>query len=266
MYESHFGLDRRPFGETALASAYVPLPSRDAALRRLRYGLERGLGPALLHGAPGTGKTLAASRLAAEMAAPVVHLTFPALSPADLLAHLAEEFGGAVGAPTTSSALRRLREALADLAARGRRPLLIVDEAQLIQDPATFESLRLLLNFQSGGPPDLSLLIVGTSDVVPRLLEAMHDRLAARSHLPALTRSESAAYVEGRLAAAGARGPLFEPQALADLHQAALGIPRRLNHIADLGLLIAYAEGAATVGPRIAAVAAREFAADSLAA
>ena len=34
MYEAHYGLAARPFGETTLAAAYVPLPSREAALRR----------------------------------------------------------------------------------------------------------------------------------------------------------------------------------------------------------------------------------------
>jgi hypothetical protein len=42
VYEAHYGLDQRPFGETVAASAYLALPSRDACLRRLRYGLEHG--------------------------------------------------------------------------------------------------------------------------------------------------------------------------------------------------------------------------------
>ncbi len=267
MYEAHYGLEQRPFGETALATAYVPLPSRDAALRRVRYGLEHGLGPALLYGGPGSGKTLAASRLAAEIGAPTVHLTFPAMPAADLPIHPAEELGGGpVDAPSMASALRRLREALADFAARGARPLLIVDEAQLIQDASVFECLRLLLNFQSGGLPELSLLLVGTGEVVLQLPGPFQDRLAARSLLPPLPEAESAAYVRGRLDAAGASGPLFTAEALAELHRAALGVPRRLNHLADLGLLIAYAEGKPLVDPRIVSIAAREFRSDPLAA
>lgn len=266
MYESHYGLRDRPFGETALASAYVALPSRDAALRRLRYGLEYGQGPALLHGAPGVGKSLVASRLAADMAAAVVHLTYPAMTDVDLLVHLAEEFGGTpVEPPTAASALRRLREALGDLAAAGRRPLLVVDEAQAIPE-GSFEALRLLLNFQADGAPALALVLVGAGDVAWRIPATLLDRLAARCPLPPLTLSETAAYVAGRLDAAGAREPLFAPEALAALHHAALGVPRRLNHVADLALLIAFAEGAPIVDARIVGVAAREFQGDPLAA
>jgi len=266
VYESHYGLRDRPFGETALASAYVALPSRDAALRRLRYGLEYGQGPALLHGAPGVGKSLVASRLAADMAAAVVHLTCPAMSAADLNVHLAEEFGGGpVEPPATAAGVRRLREALGELVADGRRPLLVVDEAQSVPEDS-FEVLRLLLNFQVDGAPALALVLVGSGEVAWRLPAALLDRLAARSPLPPLTLSETAAYVAGRLDAAGASRPLFAPEANAALHHAALGVPRRLNHVADLALLIAFADGAPIVDARIVGVAAREFQGDPLAA
>jgi hypothetical protein len=50
VYEAHYGLEHRPFGETVSPASYVALPTRDAALRRLRYGIEHGLGPAVLYG------------------------------------------------------------------------------------------------------------------------------------------------------------------------------------------------------------------------
>jgi type II secretory pathway predicted ATPase ExeA len=267
VYEDHFGLKARPFGESTDPAGYIALPSRDAALRRLRYGLEHGHGPALLFGPPGSGKTLIARRLAMELGMMPLHLAFPALPAPDLLIMLVEELGGALAEPLSqAAAVRRLRDQLASAARTGHRPLLIVDEAHVISDPATFEFLRLLLNFATLGPPDLGLLLVGTAELLLQLPSALADRVKARSLLGPLSEEESAAYVLGRLAAAGADSPLFSSEALAALHRNADGLPRRLDHLADLSLLVAYAEEHTQADARAVAIAAREFQLESVAA
>ena len=267
MYETHFGLERRPFDETVNPSAYVALPGHEGVLRRLQYALEQGRGPAVSFGAPGSGKTLLARRLSSQWAGPVVHVTFPALPAADLLAHLAEEFGSLPSPPASlTESVRQLRGQLAATVAQGQHPLLVVDEAHLIDQSSTFEALRLLLNFATDGSPDLSLLLVGSAETLLDLPSTLADRLVARCLVAPLTESEASTYISGRLAAAGARSPLFVPAALPALHRAASGLPRRLNHIADLALLIAYAQDLALVDERTIAIAAREFHHDGIAA
>ena len=231
--------------------------------------MEQGGGPALLVGPSGAGKTLLARALGADLgAARTVHLTFPVMPAADLVAWLADELGppGSGSMAGWNASIRRLRAGLAAAAARGERPFLIVDEAHLIEDPATFEALRLVLNFATLGPPDLALLLVGAPEPVANLPPALADRLAARSFLGALTLTESSSYVLGRLRVAGAARPLFDPPALQELHGAAEGSPRRLNRLADLALLIAYAEGRDLVEPASVLAAARESPFDLLAA
>ncbi len=270
MYETHYGLSRRPFGETVDPSTYVPLASHEVVLRRLRYALEQSRGPAVLYGPPGSGKTLLARRLSGQLGRPAVHVTFPALPAAELVGLLAEELGELPGPPASlGEALRTLRGRLAAMAVQGRRPLLVVDEAHTIRDPASFEALRLLLNFATDGSPDLALLLVGGSEVLFDFPAGLADRLAARCLAGSLSESESSAYVLGRIAAArrSATGPdPFAPGALAALHLAAGGLPRRLGRLADLALLIAYARDLPSVNEETIAIAAREFPHDLIAA
>ena len=271
MYESHFGLRASPFRETVDPAAYLPLASREAALRRLRYGLEHGGGPVLAFGPAGGGKTILARRLGGLPGWRPLFCTFPALPAADLLEFLADELAVVgIGGPRPSaglgSAIRRLRDALKAASRRGARRLLIVDDAHLITDPEAFEALRLLLNFGEGGTPDLGLVLVAATELLLRLPPALEDRLAARALVKALDLDESASYVEGRLWMAGARRPLFEPDALELLAKLGDGLPRRLNRLADLALLVAAGRERARAGPEEVMIAARELAPEGLAA
>ncbi|WP_422925166.1 ExeA family protein [Singulisphaera sp. PoT] len=265
MYESHFGLERRPFSETVHPSAYIPITSRESVVRRVRYGLEQGQGPVLIFGPPGSGKTLISRVISQELGGASAHVTFPALPPLELLKLLAQELGVEIGDDASpASALRRLRDWLSGCSARGIRPLLVVDEAHLIEDVMAFETLRLLLNFATQGPSDLALLLVGGAEALLRMPPSLMDRLSARCLLGAFTESESASYVMGQLEAAGATSPLFDSESLAILHRAADGLPRRLNRLADLALLIAYAEGHSVADGHAVAIASREFELDPM--
>jgi type II secretory pathway predicted ATPase ExeA len=260
VYEAHFGLTTRPFAETVSATAYVPLPSRDAVLRRLRYALEHGDGPAVLYGTTGAGKTILARRLVMEMPGTAVHIGFPSLPAADLLTYIALEFGcPPAPPPPLHAAVRHLRNQWSALAARKERPLLILDEAHLIKDVTSFEALRLLLNFCTDGVADARLLLIGSAELLLELPSALGDRLAARCLLGPMSQAESSSYVLARIACAGKTTPLFTPEALVELHRAALGLPRRINRLADLALLIAYAQDHIVVDDLTVNLAAREL-------
>jgi type II secretory pathway predicted ATPase ExeA len=82
--------------------------------------------------------------------------------------------------------------------------------------------------------------------------------VAVRCLLGPLTQDEAATYLTGRLQAAGATRRLFDDDAIRALYLAADGLPRRLNRLADLALLIAYAREQDQPDAETVALAERE--------
>jgi general secretion pathway protein A len=119
-----------------------------------------------------------------------------------------------------------------------------VDEAHLLREPRILRTLRLLLNLEENRRPILSLVLVGQTallTLVERLPE-LDQRLAARCMLRRFKPEETMAYVQHRLAAAGAGRTIFEDGALERIHELTQGVARQINRLCDLALLVGYAE------------------------
>jgi len=263
MYESHWQLDRKPFDSSCDPRFYFPDESRQAALLKLRYAIENRRGGALLAGPSGSGKTLVVGMLRAmlgEAFAPLVHLVFPQMSCEQLLAYLAAELTGApdgLGTPSIQQSIRAIEHYLAENTEHGRHAVVVVDEAHLLGDGRTLEALRLLLNFELAGRHALTLLLVGQPGILPAMdrMSPLEERLGVKCLLRPFTPQETSDYVNHRLKVAGARRPVFEPSALEKLHELTHGIPRRINRLCDLALLIGYAEERTSIqGAQIEAV------------
>ncbi len=250
MYESYWQLKQRPFDNQADPRFYYPSESHQAALLKLRYAIENRRGGALLAGESGAGKTLVANMLRemlSEEFSPLVHVVFPQMSCPELMGYLADELEGCDTTATHTGvpqSVRRIKRFLADNTAAGRHAVLIVDEAHLLDGADTFESLRMLLNFESTGQPGLTLVLTGQTGILPTLerMPQFEERLGVKCLIRSFTERETAAYVAHRLQVAGATRQIIEPDAYPTLHALTHGIARRINRLCDLTLLIGFAE------------------------
>jgi general secretion pathway protein A len=91
----------------------------------------------------------------------------------------------------------------------------------------------------------------------PDMLQ-LSQRITARYHIGPLSKGEVGAYVNHRLAVAGATRKLFPDSTFDKLYRLSKGIPRMINVICDRALLGAYVQGNVVVDNRTLVTAARE--------
>jgi general secretion pathway protein A len=128
--------------------------------------------------------------------------------------------------------------------------LILIDEAQLLDASGSLEPLRLLLNLASECTEAESALTLGLAGNASLLAHvgrhaALEDRVAVRCVLDRFGLNETAAYIWHRLQVAGAeRLDPFTVDAMDAIQELTLGVPRRINRLCDLVLMVGYAQDA----------------------
>lgn len=255
MYEAYWKLRHRPFENAFSEESYYPSESAQGSLLKLRYAVENRRGAALLAGASGLGKTLLARMLLSQLPeqfSPRVHLVVPTLPSEQLWAYLAAQLGAVSQTgytPSLADSLLAIELRLSENTRQGNHAVIVVDEAHLVTEPETLETLRLLTNFETDGQLDLSLMLTGQTELLVRMqrFQAFDSRLAVKCLMQPFPLEETIAYVNHRLRSAGGEQEIFSPEAIERLHLIAGGIPRQINRLCDLALLIGYAEDRPTL-------------------
>ncbi|MEN1680411.1 MAG: AAA family ATPase [Planctomycetota bacterium] len=255
MYEDYWQLRAKPFEPVTSAEGFFPSEAHQGALLKLQYAIDGRRAAAVLSGPSGVGKTLLAQRLIAGFAeqedspiGPIAHLVFPQMAYQDLLAYLAAKLGSADAAGATLSvdeSVRRIENRLRENHDAGRHAVIVLDEAQLLEDTGLLETIRLLLNLGPSPGAWMTLLLVGQMGLLSALARrpALEERLAVKSMLRPLTAAETGDYLRTRLEAVGATREVFEPSAVEMMHCLTGGVPRRIDRLGDLSLVVGYADG-----------------------
>ncbi|HEY8331801.1 MAG TPA: AAA family ATPase, partial [Pseudomonas sp.] len=170
MYLSFFGLGEKPFALTPNTAFLVRLAPYQACLNLLRVALGEGEGFIKVSGEVGTGKTLLCRALLNALSEDdgrwqVAWLPNPGLSPRDLRQALAHELRIADAEHLDDhSLLAALNQRLIELAAEGKRTVLLIDEAQALP-PKTLEALRLLTNLETEHCKLLQVVLFGQPEL-----------------------------------------------------------------------------------------------------
>ncbi len=223
-------------------------PTFQKAQAYMQYALIQGEGIVLVTGEPGIGKTALVARVINEHADH--SLNFNAIecarfSGTDLLNQYAELCEIESDVRTVPALMRELSIHFKEMQKRGKRSVLLLDEAHLLSDDA-LETVRLLSNQQLDGVPLVQIFLVGQPMLRARLLTAeltqLHQRIIATCNIDPLDTEDTEGYVLQQLTAVN-----WNPSSgIADgvfraIHSASLGIPRWINLICNRMMIHAIA-------------------------
>lgn len=269
MYLKHFDLSERPFSITPDPRFLYMSARHREALAHLLYGLGEGGGFVQLTGEVGTGKTTICRCLLEQVPenVDIAMVLNPKVTATELIATVCDELG--VGYDAECSSIKVLVDILnrylLDAYARGRRTVLIIDEAQNLS-AEVLEQVRLLTNLETATQKLLQIILIGQPELRTLLarddMRQLSQRVTARYHLEPISREEADAYIRHRLQICGASKTIFDKRSVDRIHELSGGIPRLINVLCDRALLGAYVEGRSQVDSKVVGKAAREVLAD----
>ncbi|MBW1733838.1 MAG: AAA family ATPase [Deltaproteobacteria bacterium] len=248
MYNAYFGLTENPFALTPDPRFLFMSQRHREALAHLLFGIGERCGFVLLTGEVGTGKTTLCRSLLEQIpeGVEVALVLNPKQTALELVASLCDELS--ISYPAGTESLKVLVDLLnlhlLEIHARGRRTVLIIDEAQNLSADV-LEQIRLLTNLETPTQKLLQILLIGQPELQTIMarpeLRQLSQRITARYHLTPLLLNETTTYIGHRLEVAGCKRRLFTRGALRLVHRLSGGVPRLINTICDRALLGAYA-------------------------
>ncbi len=248
MYTSYFGLKCKPF-ELAPDPEFLLLSgSHKRALLYLNYGISENAGFILVTGEVGTGKTTLIRSMMQKLKSDIkpARINNTRVSSEQLISMINDDFGIEVKGRDKTGMLEDLTGFLIDQFSRGRKSVIIIDEAQNLS-PDLLEEIRLLSNLETDKSKLLQIVLVGQPELMkvlaqPRLRQ-LRQRISISCHIQPLTPDETEEYIFHRLEVAGNRQAVkFQEGAVGLVHKFSRGVPRLINIACDFLMLSAFVE------------------------
>jgi type II secretory pathway predicted ATPase ExeA len=257
-YLEYFGLEMEPFSNAPDARFYFDSDQHSQALVRLMYAVNSNKGLAVLVGGVGTGKTTLARRMLdtldeARYESSMLVMVHSGIDPEWILTRIAMQLGIPEPATDRLAVLKQLYERLLEIEQQGRKAVILIDEAQMLQSRELMEEFRGLLNLEIPGKKLINIVFFGLTEIEDclRLDEPLAQRVAVKYNLGCFTLDITTKYINHRLSVAGAKQALFDHQAIQEVHRFAGGVPRLINTICDNCLFETHMQKTSIILPKI---------------
>ena len=239
-YLGYFKLKKEPFSNAPMQEFFYSSRSHSDAILRLKYIVNSMKGLALLTGEIGAGKTTLAKRLLTSLSggkyqAGMMIMVHSRITPIWFL----KRVSGLLGIETDSNdkleLLSLLHQRLLDLNSKGIKPIILIDEAQMLQTREIMEEIRGILNMELPSQKLITFILFGLKELNENihLDEPLAQRVALNYKLSSLSLIATENYIKHRLKLSGAKRMYFSKEAVEKIYHYSRGIPRLINTICD---------------------------------
>jgi general secretion pathway protein A len=247
MYLEYWGFVLFPFENVPDPRFLYLSRSHEEALSRLLYAAKMSKGGAMLSGEVGCGKTTLAKVCIQELSGDkfdIAMVVNPRLEPMEFLQEVLYQFGMPDVPESKVKCLRFLNDKLARNMKDGKESLLLIDEAQLLP-AASLEEIRLLFNTQLQDRFLITVLLFGQPELKERIrnMPQLDQRIPIKYHLPPFDHEDCSKYIVFRQKKAGRKENAFTSEAMEKIYEITRGVPRKINNLCDLALLVGYSKG-----------------------
>ena len=242
-YLDFYGLQIEPFSNAPNERFYYNSAQHARALTRIMYVAETMKGLAVVVGDIGTGKTTLARKVLDSLPSEAYEsallvILHSEISQEWLLRRIAQQLGIESPATEKLQIIGQLYRKLLHLHEMGKKAVVLIDEAQMLNTKDLMEEFRGLLNLEVTAHKLITFIFFGlpemedTLSLDPPLLQ----RVAMKIRLSTLTDEATKAYVVHRMAIAGNRDTVFTDGALKLIYSYSDGFPRKINVLCDNAL------------------------------
>ncbi|MFQ5580066.1 MAG: ExeA family protein [Nitrospiria bacterium] len=242
-YLEYYKLKNQPFNIAVDSRFYFSTNEHSQALVKLKYAASERKGLAVLVGEIGTGKTTLAHRLLEELdekefESALLVVIHSAISSEWLLRKIAIQLGVNDPLEGKTDLLSQLYNRLVEIYDSGKKAVVLIDEAQMLQSRELMEEFRGILNIELDNQKLITFVFFGLVELTSNLAldKPLQQRIAVRYELKSFPKKVTEEYVRYRLNVAGVNDGLFTKGALSAVHEYSKGFPRLINIICDNAL------------------------------